>query len=471
MATEPKSNLIVLSEQEGAAQFARDINHKMDTMDAHFDRLTDLFSHSQSVFQSSMEDLQSKTTALAGDIQQLSEHMSTGFAHHAEATTQLEANLQALQATHEEKFRRTDEALSTHILETQANLGQQSDALDQLKAQQRLFGDLQNRLDELSQAQGIEIEALGKRTRERFTRNESQLSAITALLEGHKVNLGELFDSYQRVQARTDALSDSLTMQADQLATHETHTRTRFTRFGWATGAMLACVVGGIVALQYYPLTLPGMLQEKFDQLTLGQTTQAERTLALGASLDSLQGAVGASQATTTQLSGDLAMLDQSVQAGNRARGDLQRTQEQTNAQLTQVTGNIASLQKTVDDLDFQIKGPGVGSEVTLTGAVPLNDGDYLNTLPADHYTIQLLGVYREAHLFSFINRNETALSGQAIAYNVSQRIGKDWYNLYLGNYPSFDAAQSALDDLPLRLKGNNPWIRQIGAVQKTAVR
>ena len=85
----------------------------------------------------------------------------------------------------------------------------------------------------------------------------------------------------------------------------------------------------------------------------------------------------------------------------------------------------------------------------------------------SSYYTIQLMGVRKEALLFDFIERNQL-LKQNEIAIYQSTFKDKAWFQLLYGVYATKKDAQAAADKLPLKIRKSSPWIRRLSAVQKT---
>lgn len=83
-------------------------------------------------------------------------------------------------------------------------------------------------------------------------------------------------------------------------------------------------------------------------------------------------------------------------------------------------------------------------------------------SFPANQYTVQLLGAASRSNVEAFIQRNSTS----PLFWFETQRQGRPWYVVILGNYPSRAAAQTAVTGLSGELGRLQPWIRSIGAVQ-----
>ena len=84
----------------------------------------------------------------------------------------------------------------------------------------------------------------------------------------------------------------------------------------------------------------------------------------------------------------------------------------------------------------------------------------------SSYYTIQLMGVRKEALLFDFVERNQL-LKQNEIAFYQSTFEDKVWFQLLYGVYVTKKDAQAAADNLPLKIRKSSPWIRKLSAVQK----
>jgi DamX protein len=84
----------------------------------------------------------------------------------------------------------------------------------------------------------------------------------------------------------------------------------------------------------------------------------------------------------------------------------------------------------------------------------------------SQYYTIQLVGLSTEKSARAFISEN--GLSGRA-KFVHTQRAGKDWYVLILGEYATMQQAQLAIQKLPKKLQAYHPWPRKIATLQPGA--
>jgi len=91
----------------------------------------------------------------------------------------------------------------------------------------------------------------------------------------------------------------------------------------------------------------------------------------------------------------------------------------------------------------------------------------WLLSQSSSYYTIQLMGVRKEALLFNFVERNQL-LEQNDIAFYQTTYKDKPWFQLLYGVYVTKKDAQAAADNLPLKIRKSSPWIRRLSAVQKT---
>jgi hypothetical protein len=87
----------------------------------------------------------------------------------------------------------------------------------------------------------------------------------------------------------------------------------------------------------------------------------------------------------------------------------------------------------------------------------------WLNSQPAQHYTIQLAASLKpkliEDHIKQF------ALTGD-FAHIVSLRDGQEWHGIVYGSYASMSEARDALEALPGHWQSWQPWVRAFGTIK-----
>lgn len=88
-----------------------------------------------------------------------------------------------------------------------------------------------------------------------------------------------------------------------------------------------------------------------------------------------------------------------------------------------------------------------------------------IQALPADNYTLQLLGSTSLSNVEAFVARH----ASDALYWYETRLQGRPWYIVIHGVYPVPSAARSALAGLPPALRELQPWVRNISDVQSEA--
>jgi septal ring-binding cell division protein DamX len=89
---------------------------------------------------------------------------------------------------------------------------------------------------------------------------------------------------------------------------------------------------------------------------------------------------------------------------------------------------------------------------------------DWIRSRPANHYTLQLLGVEHVQALEDFVATY--GLQDRAFYY-VTRRKGKPWYPLLWGDFPDKKSAIVGSEQLPAEVRKKGYWIRQFREIQK----
>ena len=82
-----------------------------------------------------------------------------------------------------------------------------------------------------------------------------------------------------------------------------------------------------------------------------------------------------------------------------------------------------------------------------------------------DLITVQMSASRDRKSIESFLQRNRAALAPPNSIYSF-QRNGETWYALLHGLFPSFDAAQTEVEQMPASALSDQPWIRNVGRIQ-----
>lgn len=115
------------------------------------------------------------------------------------------------------------------------------------------------------------------------------------------------------------------------------------------------------------------------------------------------------------------------------------------------------------DDNEQQYASEGSDTDASQIQKVALTEEKVLS-LPAQYYTIQLLGSANPDMVSQFVSKN--ALQNLALTLSVGSD-NNPWVIALYGVYPSFDAAEEKLVHLPAALRMGGAWIRRVGDVQR----
>ena len=81
--------------------------------------------------------------------------------------------------------------------------------------------------------------------------------------------------------------------------------------------------------------------------------------------------------------------------------------------------------------------------------------------LPANQFTLQVLGASSRANVEQFVQRH----SGSSLLWYETRNNGNPWFVVIQGSYASREAARSALAGLPAELRDQQPWVRSLEEV------
>ncbi|WP_297528314.1 AAA family ATPase [Thiohalobacter sp.] len=89
----------------------------------------------------------------------------------------------------------------------------------------------------------------------------------------------------------------------------------------------------------------------------------------------------------------------------------------------------------------------------------------WVKAQPADHWTLQLLGVREATSAQAFLRRHGLADDPRTGVLH-SRYKGGDWYVAIHGSFPDRAAARAAIARLPAAVRKGQPWPRRMGEVQ-----
>lgn len=94
-----------------------------------------------------------------------------------------------------------------------------------------------------------------------------------------------------------------------------------------------------------------------------------------------------------------------------------------------------------------------------------LHDPNWVMQHDKSHWTLQIMGARLPISLYKFSKLHKL---NQNSSWFKTELSGKPWYILVYGLYTNKDTARQALQNLPGGLKKSKPWIKNIGAIQKS---
>lgn len=85
-------------------------------------------------------------------------------------------------------------------------------------------------------------------------------------------------------------------------------------------------------------------------------------------------------------------------------------------------------------------------------------------SMPANHYTIQLISSYRSDVISGYLAKND--LQRDVQQFSIPRR-GRSWHVVIYGNYETFKDAQRALRHMSANMKVRGPYVRRYSDIQK----
>lgn len=105
---------------------------------------------------------------------------------------------------------------------------------------------------------------------------------------------------------------------------------------------------------------------------------------------------------------------------------------------------------------------PAVAASTSDATASLASQHTRIRALPANQFTVQLLGSSSRANVEDFVRRH----SGTPLYWFETRNEGRPWFVIMMGAYPSRAAAQTAASGLTGELGRLEPWIRSVGTIQ-----
>ncbi|KXO10154.1 hypothetical protein AKG98_940 [Moritella sp. JT01] len=458
------SRIIELPEQDAKLLSARDINSKMGDFEIHFDTLTKDFSEAQDDLGATIRSLRSRNTKLDKKIESVGSNLSQSTLEQVKLSDALEQRIQA-------KLN----ALTGGFEDANESIIEQGEQLKRLFSVQTAFEEMQKRLEKHADDSDEDLQAHTRESYQKIQANKAHIEGLEAQHRDQKASLVILSEEHNVLKGQVNDLADkvySIELNASSL---KRYTRKGFKIVAGVGAGVTIALASAITLLELNPTAVPEFVKAELSELTLSlstlnhSVTEIKTETALQSEIRTeLIGDVADVKTKFAELEAKTATIDERRSAEGLA---LQSQIEKSTAQLGHLTATLTSVQTGMDDLKFQVEGPGNKNGAVTQPLVPLNNVGWIAQRNPAHYTIQLMGAYDQSYLVSYVNQNEIGLSGKLLSFNKSLHIQRDWYNLYYGDFASFTEAQVAMSVLPLRLKTNYPWIRNFDSILKAAAK
>ncbi|OZG71651.1 hypothetical protein BTA51_20465 [Hahella sp. CCB-MM4] len=407
---------VVVARQDAGALLVRDINAKIDELEKHISHLMTALSQSQGALQASLDELYSRSLSMAEDIEQAFSRLDQSSSDYKRQTAALDERLKTSTETIHSKLEAAGVQIGIH----------------------------QDRIDEVSRHLNQSHQLLESKIR------DLELSAWEKMgnLES------DVYLKIENLDGKADILGDQLFEMDVSSNAFRRQTRIRF-----RTGAIIiAAVMIGLAGMAAY-LAIRHTPENAGLQFQLADfKTEMDQNLsrALNKQSDALKQQYMAATNSLSNLDKEVAALTDTMQ----------RNDADTGRVLEEVSGSLESIADRLAALELSVYGP---KDVPAESVLEIQDQQWLSTRDAGHYSIQVVGVYRQAALIAYANRFSDSLTQYTLAYNVSTYRGRDWYNLFYGDFASYDEAQNILESLPGGIQNNQPWIRRMGSIQSSA--
>ncbi len=389
--------------------FAHDINFKIGHIESDIEQMAGVVEQVESKLKHVLGDLKSRTAHITAEIDQISGKLNASNQYAAAQLESLDTRLKALVENFGDKLGGVDQRLIAHhddIESLRRDLQQSSDDLDRRLSTFQL--QTQSRLKALSESHEAQ-------------RKTQQLLSeyIDGVQEQTSTNTGDIYDLNTN------------------LSTFQRVSGERLRNIGIAMALVILAVIASVAYLHGDTPPVESVVQERIDQV--------QRDIA----------ATYTTQTETSQVESKLgaAFLDVT---------ERMTTMEQMSALERE------ALDMELSALQLSVYGPEDDASALPQPTLEVFDQSWIDSRSGEHYAIQLVGVYRETGMLNFINRYAESLGEYPLSYSISEYRGQPWYNLFYGDFESFEQAQNTLDTLPSALQNNAPWVREMSSLQTT---
>jgi len=106
-----------------------------------------------------------------------------------------------------------------------------------------------------------------------------------------------------------------------------------------------------------------------------------------------------------------------------------------------------------------------LNTQLAKLNSFGIRDADWIMQQNAQNWTLQIMGARDPATLVKFATQHKL---GQTSAWFKTELSGKPWYVLIHRLYTDKDIARQSIQRLPAGLKASKPWVKNMGAIQKS---
>jgi DamX protein len=112
-----------------------------------------------------------------------------------------------------------------------------------------------------------------------------------------------------------------------------------------------------------------------------------------------------------------------------------------------------------------ETRPPASSQAPSAVAAAKLQDATWVRARAPDRYTIQIAA----GRDLQALHRSARGLPPEVErAWFTSQRDGRNWYTLIVGDHADQERARRAVNQLPAQMRRNQPWIRSFGSIHET---
>lgn len=463
------AKLLELTQATGATTTAKEINAQLDRVLRDYEELTALYAQNNRRIDGELEALRQSGGALSGQMHQLAADLQQQSRLLVENSVASEQRVESLRGEARSWLAASEQRWDAELTGSNARIGADLSQLAAgiasleglFKAQEQILAQQHARLDQFdithqlldnaTRSNRSRIEAAREYAERQHAIVETRLDGLGALQREHHAEfqklqslVGVLQSETRRIdediaklraelqaelRAETQRLDAAVASVGTALAEQESETRHRFKKTHLAIAAVAVLAAAGFALVKWVP--------------AFGPATDGS--------------ALAQNEAKVVELGSQVAGLTMQ----SSAQQELDARQQ---ASIDDVSGKVASLEKSLADLRTAMRGlrlPGAGAAV-------LHDSQWLLQQNPNAYTVQLVTSPSEANMARFIERNVKQLALSPLAFSVSTNEQRERYSLYFGTFRSVAQARAAITALPPELQVNRPWVRQMQSVQDT---